>query len=254
MLEIGYGFWNLRDSFTFLAGAIDIGTHMSFIRLNTGKFLVLDTCSFSDTDKAKIDELTNNGDLIESVVATHPFHTMYFEPFHRHYPNAAYYGTSRHISRIKSIPWAGDITQNLNRWEDEGIFMRIPAGAEFVPSDESNHFSGLFVYHQPSRSLFNDDTVLHMEHPGCVLWCLGKRHGDMEFWDLKKGLHSGSSATEFRSFIEGILHDWDFDNLILAHTGNVMGGGKEALRKTLIRADKMFQKIGAAPRAGGNSV
>eukprot|EP01033_Poteriospumella_lacustris_P021420 gene21420-15896_t len=40
MIDIGNGLWNIRDSFLALGGIIDIGTHMSLIRLSTGKFLV----------------------------------------------------------------------------------------------------------------------------------------------------------------------------------------------------------------------
>jgi hypothetical protein len=248
MIDIGNGLWNIRDSFLALGGIIDIGTHMSLIRLSTGKFLVVDTCAINDTDKALVSEMTHNGALIEAVIATHPFHTLFFEPFHKLYPNAPFYGTSRHLAKIKNVPWAGDIADNLSRWESEGIFMRIPAGADFVPSDESIHFSGIFLYHQPSRSLFNDDTILYFDHPGCGLRCLaGKRHGDSNFWYVDRGLHTADDAIQFRGFIESVLNDWDFDNLILAHTGNVIGGGKETLRKTLKDAEKAFQKLGAPP-------
>lgn len=247
MIDVGNGHWNLRDSFTFALGAIDIGTHMSFLQLSNGKFLVLDTCAFNDTDKAKIDELTENGTKIEAVVATHPFHTMYFERFHKLYPNAPYYGSSRHIKRISSVPWAGNIEEeaNLRRWEEFGVFMRVPAGADFVPTEESNHFSGLFVYHQASRSVFNDDTVLHFDRPGCLLRCLGKHQGNMEFWDMKKGLRpEASSAAQFEQFIEQIIADWDFDTLVLAHTGNVTSNAKQALLDTLKKAKPQLQKLG----------
>ncbi len=105
--EIGPGFYNLRASFTFACGLIDIGTHMSLAKLNSGRYLVIDTCDVSPAAKAAIDRITNNGDLIEAVVATHPFHTMYFPSFYNLYPNVKYYGTPRHIRNQPSIPWAG---------------------------------------------------------------------------------------------------------------------------------------------------
>lgn len=244
MENIGNGFWNLRGSFTFAGGLIDIGTHMAFIELPNGKVLVIDTCDFNTTDKAEIDRLTGNGERIEAVIATHAFHTMYFQKFQKLYPNAPYYGTSRHLKRIP-IPWAGDITapENLSRWEQYGVFIRVPEGAEVVPADESNHFSGLFVFHQASRTLFNDDTILHFSHPGCVLRCVGKTHGTAEFWDLK-GLKTEKGAPlAFQTFIEGVLNDWDIDNLVLAHTGNVIGGGKDKLRETLNKARPALEKL-----------
>ncbi len=249
LIDIGNGFYNLRGSFTFAVGMIDIGTHMSLIRLSTGRFLVLDTCDFSETDRQRISELTNNGELIDAVVATHPFHTMYFVPFQQKFPNPQikYYGTPRHIRRISEIAWTGDISEaaNLKLWENEGIFMRIPAGGNFIDSEEHNHFSGLFVYHRASKTLFNDDTILYFDQPGFILRCVGKSHGCMEFWDLKKGLNPNKDAPgQFRQFIEGVLQDWDFENLVAAHTGNLIGGGvKEKIRALLEKTAPVFEKI-----------
>lgn len=245
MIQIGTNFWNLRGSFTFAFGAIDIGTHMSFIKLPTGKFLVVDTCDFSETDKRRIDELTENGNLIEAVIATHPFHTVFFPKFYKLYPNAAYYGTPRHMKKIE-LPWAGDLTkeENLNRWQDSGIQMRIADGGDINTPIESNHFSGIFVFHEESKTIHNDDTILYFENPGIVLRCLGHGHDSMQFWDLKKGInHNHEAPLQFKSFIEKIIQDWDFDNIVAAHTGNKIGGAKELLRRTIEKATPLLNKL-----------
>ena len=44
--------------------------------------------SAAGLSKADIDKLTLNGAKLEAVVATHPYHTIYFEPFRAQYPNA----------------------------------------------------------------------------------------------------------------------------------------------------------------------
>lgn len=246
MIEIGTNFWNIRDSFLYFGGLVDIGTHMSLIRLSTGKFLVIDTCNVNTTDKQKIDTLTENGTKIEAVIATHPFHTVYFKPFHKWYPNVPYYGTPRHLRMIPEIQWAGDISQpdNLSRWESENIFLRIPTGGDFDPVDQKNHFSTVFVFHAASKSIHIDDTVLFFDHPGCVLNCFGKSHGSMEFWNLKKGLKPTKEAPgEFRDFIQQVINDWDFENIIAAHTGNIIGGAKEKLRETLNKASPVLDQL-----------
>jgi len=246
MNEIGRNFWNIRDSFTFACGLIDIGTHMSLIQLSSGKFLVIDTCNINTTDKERIDTLTDNGNKIEAVIATHPFHTLYFKPFHQWYPNAAYYGTPRHLRNLPEIAWAGDISkpENLSRWESENIFLRIPDGADFDPVDQGNHFSSVFVFHALSKSIHIDDTVLFFNNPGFALRCLGKGHGTMEFWDLKKGLQPTKTAPgEFRDFIQHVIDDWDFDNILAAHTGNMIGGAKEKLRESLMKASPFLDKL-----------
>jgi hypothetical protein len=248
--EIGNGFYSIRSSFTFMCGAVDIGNQMALLRLSTGRFLVLDTCEFNETDHRRINELTQNGDLIDAVVGTHPFHTMYFLPFAKKFPNPQikYYGAPRHLRKLPSIPWAGVINDpvNLTQWEKEGIFMRVPAGGNFVDSAEDNHFSGLFVFHAPSKTLFIDDTILFMDKPGLLLrWKFGSP-GTMKFWDLKKGLnHDKEAPGQFRSFIEQVMHDWDFDNIAAAHSANLIGGAKEKLRATLAAANAELDKLAA---------
>lgn len=88
---------------------------------STGKFLVLDTCALSAAAKIDLDNLTQNGALIDGVIATHPFHTTFFTTFYDMYPAAKYYGTPRHIKMIPSIPWAGDVNTAAVRmlWEPE---------------------------------------------------------------------------------------------------------------------------------------
>ena len=100
---------------------IDIGTHMSLLKLDNGRFLVIDTCSLDPSAKKELDLLTVNGTLIDGVVATHPFHTTYFQPFHALYPDLKYYGTPRHIRNILSIKWTGDVSNQAVRtlWEPE---------------------------------------------------------------------------------------------------------------------------------------
>ena len=43
IVTIGRSFYNIRSPFKVLFGLIDVGTHMSLIRLNTGKFIIIDT-------------------------------------------------------------------------------------------------------------------------------------------------------------------------------------------------------------------
>jgi hypothetical protein len=239
LIPIGPNFWNLRGSFV-LFHFIDIGTQMSFIRLKNGRFLVIDTCAIDARGKAAIDELTNNGELIEAVLGTHPFHTMYFKPFHQMYPNARYYGCPRHLKKV-DIPWTGNILDDaiMNAWAEDGIIMRVPDGTDILTPAEDNHLSTVFVFHQESRTIHIDDTVMVFENPGCVLRCMGKHVGQMEFWagGFKKGLKNSKEAPEeFKNFIQYIIDNWDFDNLCTAHVGNMIGGAKALLQDTLNRA------------------
>jgi hypothetical protein len=127
--EIGPGFWNIRGHFKLFGKIGDIGTHMSIVRLSDGNFVVFDTIELTDHLKEQIDRLTNNGDLIEGVIGAHPYHTRSFMTFYQAYPQAAYYGTPRHLRQLPEIPWLGSLDDcNVRqKWEPD-VEMRITAG------------------------------------------------------------------------------------------------------------------------------
>jgi hypothetical protein len=129
LYKIGAGFWNVRSRFRVLAKLIDIETQMSFIELYNGNFLVIDTVELNDHLRQEINHLTDNGNKIEAVIGTHPFHTLSFPTFYESYPNAAYYGTPRHLRRLTQIPWIGslDDCSVRKKWEPD-VELRIPAG------------------------------------------------------------------------------------------------------------------------------
>jgi hypothetical protein len=241
-------FYHIRAEFKVVAGLVNIGTHMSLIKLPSGKFLVIDTVPLDDQLKGEIDELTNFGQDIEAVVATHPFHTLAFPKFFEAYPNVAYYGTPRHLRNQKQINWVGDITDNLNKWEDAGVSMRIPDGAEWVnPQPEmTNHFVSVWVYIREARTIFVDDSINYIADPAILLKLLGKKQNSMDFHASLKGpalVPSPDSPAKFKAFVEKVLEDWDFDNICAAHIDNKIGGAKEALRETLEKAQPLFDKL-----------
>eukprot|EP01006_Ploeotia_vitrea_P067124 TRINITY_DN96487_c0_g1_i1.p1 TRINITY_DN96487_c0_g1~~TRINITY_DN96487_c0_g1_i1.p1 ORF type:complete len:293 (-),score=48.95 TRINITY_DN96487_c0_g1_i1:42-890(-) len=250
--QVGEAIWNVRGHFKAF-GLVELGTHMTFIKLNSGKFVALSTIKLDNDLKAQIDKLTNNGEDLEAVIATHPFHTMHFGPFYDAYPNAAYYGTPRHIrlESLAKIPWAGDVNDACTRkkWEPE-LEMRIPAGSEFVDPKppKKNHFSNVFVFHPQSKSVINDDCVLCADDPGFLLRVAGMKDGKMSFHPSLTGpglIHHPDSPNLFKEFILEMMKDWDFDNMLTAHNGNKMGGAKEALAELLKKAEKDFQKMAA---------
>ncbi|KAJ3192790.1 hypothetical protein HK101_005964 [Irineochytrium annulatum] len=247
--EITPGFFNLRTSFTRLMGMLDIGTHMSFLKLNSGKFLVIDTVELNDQSKAEVDRITDNGKLIEAVVATHPYHTLYFPAFYKLYPDAKYYGTPRHLKVQPEIPWAGDVNEESVRklWEPE-IEMRIPEGSEFVyPLPEtSNHFNNVFVFHKASRTVHVDDTILISNSPGFLLRLIGFKEGSMMFHPSMSGpgLYPNEDAPkQFICWLEKMMNDWDFDSMASAHNGYMVGGAKALVKDTLEKAKPQLAKL-----------
>jgi len=247
--EIGPNFYNIRASFPVFKGFLDIGTHMSLIRLSNGGFIAIDTVPLDPHLKQEIDTLTDNGRNIIAVVATHPFHTLAFPDFYANYSDPIYIGTPRHIKQIKTIPWSElDVTREeiQKRWAPD-IEMRIPSGAEFrAPMPEaSNHFSSVWVYHKESATVHIDDTVMYFENPSGLLK-FAKKHNTMEFHVSLPGpgLYPAPDApSQFKQWVQGILADWEFDNMVCAHTGVKIGGAKEASRQTLEKAEPIFEKL-----------
>jgi len=245
--EIGTGFYNVRASFPKIGGLVDIGTHMSIIKLESGKFLVIDTVPLKPSLKTEIDNLTENGNNIEAVVGTHPFHTLAFPAFYDAYPNVPYYGTPRHLRKVKEIPWVGSIKDNLNKWDPE-VQMRIPEGAEFNdPQPESyNHFNSVWVYSPKARTVHVDDTINYFGNPPFLVKLAGKKKGQMEFHDSIKGpaLYKTSEAPDiFKNWVLKVIQDWDFDNMCCAHLGNKIGGARQMLGQVLADAQPLLDAL-----------
>jgi len=234
---IGPGFWNVRQSF-YIDG-VDIGTQMSLIQLKSGNFLVLDTVGLSPELLGDINSLTQNGKLIQAVIATHPFHTTYFPSFYQQFPNVPFFGTPRHLIIEPQIPWAGSMWDCANRqkWLPE-VHMRIPRGSEFVnpqPAD-SNHFSGIHVFHVASKTIHVDDTVI-VDEPFA---------GDMVFHPslVTVGLyHIPESPTAFKNWVQNYIDQWDFDTICAAHNGVKMGGAKDQLQSVLTDYGVIFEGL-----------
>lgn len=259
--EISVGFFNYRTPLNMVGGLIDVGTHMSLCKLDNGNFIVIDTASVDDKAKQDIDVITKSGELIEAVVAAHPYHTLSFESFHKIYPsrNIKWYGTTRHRANIPSVPWeqgddnlVGPQSPILDKWRTLGVAMRIPEGAEFI---NPGHFSCVFVFHEASRTLHIDDTLNFFdEDAGFILYTLIFRifnnhpgnlilHSSAFSDEPDHGvLNTADAPAHFTVWLEKICTDWDFDCICTAHKGRLLSGAKQAVRNLLVKVQPAFKK------------
>ncbi|KAI9322947.1 hypothetical protein DFJ73DRAFT_875419 [Zopfochytrium polystomum] len=250
LFEVAPGFYVIQTVFKKFS-LIDIGTHMSFIRLSSGKFLVIDTVELTPAAKAAVDKLTNNGDLIEAVIGSHPYHTLYFKSFLEKYPDKECWGTKRHLRVCDGIKWAGDITTVLTKWNPD-VHLRVPVGTDFDdPTPDNNHFAGLFVFHPSSKTLHVDDTLMlgGADSPFLFRSAVGVRLGEVGFHPTLTGpgIRDEPGAPEqFRCFIEGVCDDWEFENLVAAHKGVLQGGARGKVREALARATPTLMKMGVS--------
>lgn len=251
--EIGNGFYNIRGKFKILH-LYDIGTQMSLIKLQSGKYVVVDCVELTEELKGELNEITDNGSKIEAFLAVHPFHTEHIKEFNSLYPKFEnYYGCPRHKRQVPGINWRGFLNEDNNHklWEPE-LLLSIPASSNFIDPkpEETNHFSSVFVFHPSSKTLHVDDTITYIPPDvgitGALLKLTGWKSGVMSFHPAIKGagLQPEIEAPyHFRDWVKGLLGDWDFDNICTAHMGNKIGGAKEMVAELLKTSDQLFDDL-----------
>lgn len=261
LVELRPGFWHVRTQFKVLRGLIDLGNHMALVRLSSGSFVAIDAVEPDASLKQAIDDLTDGGEKLEAVLATHPFHTLGFPGFYKHYPNAKYYGTPRHLRRQTDIPWAGSIDAcETRRAFEPDLDIRVPptGACEFdnPKPPATNHFANAWVFHKPSKVAFNDDMVILIDSPWSkmspLVWLFGYRHDTLRF-------HTSFNSVAFRNtpeaprlfaeWFESLCNDWDIEVLCTAHNGIVDGDACQRMRTLLEESRPALAKLSAAAEA-----
>ena len=245
ILKISNDFWNIRGEFK-IGGVLDIGTHASLVRRSNGKYLLLDAYTLEDDIKREVDAVTNNGADIEAVINLHPFHTVHVKRSHRQYPDAKLYGTQRHIDKFPDLPWQPELTESAEcaaLFADDLEFS-IPAGVDFISSNEHLHFSSVLAYHKASKTIHSDDTLMYMQLPG-VLGKLKKPEVSFHM-TLGKTLEKRAGAvSNFRAWAKGLAEQWaDAQNLCAAHSAALLGSDAIAdqILKALDKVEKTLHK------------
>jgi hypothetical protein len=127
------------------------------------------------------------------------------------------------------------------------VFLRIPDGADIVNPPEDNHFISVFVYHSRSKTLHVDDTFNYFDKPGFLFRnILGAMDGSVAFHPttFKNGLLPTPEAPVlFVAWLEKVLADWDFDNLVAAHTDTLVGGANKKVNALLEKNRGRFKKL-----------
>jgi len=225
IIEVSGGFWNIRGSFR-IGGVVDIKTQASLVRLANGNFVFLDSCSLGDAAMARIDSILGSKGEIEAILNLHPFHTVHVETMHRNYPDARLYGTVRHHERFPDMPWEAERTEDsaLHQLYADDFDFSIPAGVDFVSSNDNVHFSSVLVMHKASRTIHVDDTFMYLKLPR-LLRLFGVKDSLAFHPTLSMALERrAGAADDFRAWARSLIEQWgNAENLCAAHTAALLG-------------------------------
>ncbi|WP_201594157.1 hypothetical protein [Psychrobacter vallis] len=156
--DLGHGFWSIRGSF-IKNGILDIGVQSALIKLASGRFIFLDSYTLTGDIHQKVMYLTNDGHDVEAVLNVHPFHTIHCAQMAQDFPQATFYGSSRHHKQIPSVSWADDLVESdavTERYAE--LDFSLPKGIYYISPNDAVHASSLLVYHAASQSIYVDDT------------------------------------------------------------------------------------------------
>lgn len=224
ILKVSKDFWNIRGVFK-IGGVLNIGTHASLVRCSNGKYVLLDAYTLPDDIKQQVDAVTNNGADIQAIINLHPFHTVHVQRSHHQYPKAKLYGTARHVKKFPELPWQPELTESAEcaALFAEDFEFSIPAGVDFISSNENLHFSSVLAYHKASKTIHSDDTFMYLMLPGP----LGKLKKPQLTFHMTLGgtLEKRAGAVaEFRAWAQQLSQQWrGAENLCAAHSATLLG-------------------------------
>lgn len=226
IIQVADGFWNIRGSFS--VGFVPIGTQASLVRMDDGRFVILDAYTLSDDLLGQIRDLTSGGKDVDAILNLHPFHTIHVKRAHQQFPNARLFGSERHVKRASGLPWQ-DLRVDDPRLHEEfadGLQFTVPRGVDFISKNENLHFSSVLAYHTASKTIHVDDTLNYAKVP--LIGSLGLRFHPT----LGKVLERRpGAADDFRAWAEETATRWaGAENLCSAHNAALIGDDQIAGR------------------------
>ena len=237
IIDLGAGFWNIRGTFR-LGGVLNIGTHCSLVKLSSGKFVFLDSYTLTDDLRAQVMALTNNGQDVEAVLNLHPFHTVHCAQMAKDFPQAIFYGSSRHHKKVPEVQWAKDLVESdavAERYPE--LKFSISQGIHYIAPNEMIHAGSLLAFHPASKSLHVDDTF--MSPPTKLLEAVLPEL--LLHPTTKKALQNETNAgKEYCDWASNLAHEWrEVRNFCAAHSYLVKfkeGEFEKALLKAIAKA------------------
>lgn len=239
--DLGAGFWNIEGTFR-IGGILDVGTQCSLVRLESGRFIFLDSYKMSGEARDQVMALTNNGADVEAVLNVHPFHTTHCAEMAKDFPQATFYGSSRHATQVPEVQWSADLVESAavaQRYPE--LEFSLPQGIHYISPNDKVHAGSLLVYHPASRSIHVDDTFI--SPPTKLLKAvLSELHLHPT---TKQALIDASDAgQQYCDWATQLAQDWcEVINFCAAHSGLVVFRSGEFTTALLTAIDKARPKL-----------
>ncbi|WP_367104361.1 hypothetical protein [uncultured Psychrobacter sp.] len=218
--DLGAGFWSIRGSFV-RNGMIDIGNQSALIKLQSGKFILLDSYTLTGEVREQVMALTNNGQDIEAVLNVHPFHTVHCARVAKDFPHATFYGSARHHKEVPEVDWSDDYVESeavAQRYPE--LEFSVPKGIYYIAPDDSVHSGSLLVFHPASQSLYVDDTF---EIPPSKLFNEIQAGINLHATTLKALKDEPDAGKNYCDWATDLAHKWrEIRNFCGAHSGLVV--------------------------------
>ncbi|AKH42497.1 hypothetical protein FHS61_000267 [Altererythrobacter atlanticus] len=250
MNHLAEDFWNFRGTFR-IAKILDVGTHMSLIRRANGRFLMIDSYSLKGSDRRELLALTDNGRAIEAILNVHPFHTLHCRSAHELAPHARLIGTRRHRDKAPELPWETGLIEDPSTQAEfaEDVDFSVPAGVDFISTDESVHVSSVLVRHRRSGIVHVDDTLNVFAAPGLLKPLFPQSR--LRFHPmLAKALEPTlTAADEFAGWARKLAEDWAGTPIVCAAHSAIRHLQPDGWREEVLRALSDVEKTLGEHRA-----
>lgn len=245
--QLAPNFWNMRGSFK-IGGVLDVGTHMSIVRKDDGRFLVIDSYSLADESRSELLALTDDGRAIDAILNVHPFHTLHCRAMHELVPNARLFGTRRHHLQEPDLPWEAGVIEDeaTQRLFVDQLEFSVPSGVDFVCPDPSVHVASVMVRDRTSSIVHVDDTLGVLAAPGFLGRILPQSR--LRFHPmLVKALQARPGAADaFEQWARTVANEWNRTPIVCAAHSAVRhlspGGWQEEVLAALELVEKTLDR------------
>lgn len=217
--QIDEGLWSLSYPLTLLG--VDVGRHVTIIRLRNGLLVLHSTGPFTPDDVAAIRALGPPGWIVETLLR----HDTFSEKGHAAFPEVPFLAPPGFAEQVSFptesiLPIPRDWTGQLDALEMQGM----PGARETV------------MLHRASRTLIVADLLLHFPHRGSW-WqelmlkagAVGPEHEAAIGRSFKFAIKDEAA---FRRSLDTLMA-WDFDRVIVGHGERIEHGGKHQLASAL---------------------